>query len=115
MSMEDMSQIVFWDEPLKTSNFTTLLLVRFRGLRRSYNIGPSSRYFLLTPTALQTRTPTWMSKFMPHDNTVFLKDVSSMLSCIQLIGPKACSVISELAHCDMTMKTFRFKVSDFHG
>ncbi|CAG7836779.1 unnamed protein product, partial [Allacma fusca] len=70
------------------------------------------RYKVLTPSRLQTKTPTWMKKFLPADDSVLFHDITSMYSVIQLIGPKSPSILSKVAQRDMKMRPMRSQVVD---
>ena len=54
------------------------------------------RYFVVGPTAQQTRSYDWLRDRLPPDGSVQLNDVTSMYTALDVIGPKAKELLSEL-------------------
>ncbi|XP_074645385.1 pyruvate dehydrogenase phosphatase regulatory subunit, mitochondrial-like isoform X2 [Tubulanus polymorphus] len=65
-------------------------------------------YFMISPTGQQTRGMAWISRHMPREMNVLLSDVTSMYTALNVIGPKAQELLSELTDTSM-------KKTDFHS
>lgn len=66
---------------------------------------------MISPTSQQTRCFHWMRRFLPTDGSIDLKDVTSMYSVINVVGPKARMLLSELSQSDINLQPFTCKVS----
>ena len=53
---------------------------------------PPYRYFMIGPTAQQTRCMAWLVKNLPSHGRVSVRDVTSMYTSINVIGPKGIEV-----------------------
>jgi len=65
-----------------------------------------SRYFLVGPTAQQTRSFDWIRDHLPTDGSVQLNDVTSMYTALDVIGPKAKELLSELTDTPLGKQDF---------
>lgn len=52
-----------------------------------------------------------MRRHLPSDGSIDLKDVTSMYSVINVVGPKAKQILSELSQSDVNLQPFTCKVS----
>ncbi|XP_064639761.1 pyruvate dehydrogenase phosphatase regulatory subunit, mitochondrial-like isoform X2 [Lineus longissimus] len=67
-----------------------------------------SSYFMIAPTTLQTRSFHWLQKHLPKkDRSVLLSDVTSMYTCLNVIGPKAQELLEELTDTSMEKSHFQ--------
>ncbi|KOC68604.1 Pyruvate dehydrogenase phosphatase regulatory subunit, mitochondrial [Habropoda laboriosa] len=66
-------------------------------------------YFMVSPTSQQTRIYQWMSRHLPTDHSVGLHDVTSKYTVINLVGPKATGLLSELSNSDINLSPFTYK------
>ncbi|XP_001607504.2 pyruvate dehydrogenase phosphatase regulatory subunit, mitochondrial [Nasonia vitripennis] len=66
-------------------------------------------YFMVSPTMQQTRIYQWMSRHLPADHSVGLNDVTSKYTVVNVIGPKATQLLSELSHSDLKLSSFTYK------
>jgi pyruvate dehydrogenase phosphatase regulatory subunit len=67
-------------------------------------------FFMVSPSSQQTRIYSWMSKnLQPSDGTVHLDDVTSMYTVINVVGPKASLLLSELSNSDINFQPFTSK------
>jgi len=64
------------------------------------------RYFLVGPTAQQTRSYDWLRDHLPKDGSVQLSDVTSMYTALDVIGPKAKELLSELTDTPLGKQDF---------
>ena len=64
------------------------------------------RYFLVGPTAQQTRSYDWMRDHLPADGSVQLSDVTSMYTALDVIGPKAKELLAELTDTPLGKQDF---------
>lgn len=65
-----------------------------------------NRYFMIAPTAQQTRCFSWLKDHLPKDGTVQLSDVTSMYTALNIIGPKAQELLSELTDTPLGKRDF---------
>ncbi len=65
-----------------------------------------SSYFLIGPTAQQTRSFAWLKDHLPQDGSVQLNDVTSMYTAINVLGPRAQDLLSELTDTSLTKQDF---------
>ena len=71
---------------------------------------------MVGPTAQQTRSFAWLKDHLPKDGSVVLSDVTSMYTSLNVIGPKAQELLSELTDTPLNKQDFMHmtcKVSDF--
>ncbi|XP_014217780.1 pyruvate dehydrogenase phosphatase regulatory subunit, mitochondrial-like [Copidosoma floridanum] len=66
-------------------------------------------YFMVSPTLQQTRIYRWMSRHLPSDHSVGLNDVTSKYTVVNVIGPKASQLLSELSNSDLKLSPFTYK------
>jgi len=64
------------------------------------------RYFLVAPTAQQTRSFDWLRGHLPTDGSVQMNDVTSMYTALDVIGPKANELLSELTDTPLSKQDF---------
>ncbi|XP_052233502.1 pyruvate dehydrogenase phosphatase regulatory subunit, mitochondrial-like isoform X2 [Dreissena polymorpha] len=64
-------------------------------------------FFLIAPTQQQTRCMFWLQKHLPKDGSVQVRDVTSMYSGINLIGPHAQQLLSDVT--ETSTLTHKFK------
>ncbi|XP_043263332.1 pyruvate dehydrogenase phosphatase regulatory subunit, mitochondrial-like [Colletes gigas] len=69
-------------------------------------------YFMVSPTAQQTRIYQWMSRHLPADHSVGLNDVTSKYTVINLVGPKATGLLSELSNSNINLSPFTYKTAN---
>uniref|UniRef100_A0A8C9WI10 Pyruvate dehydrogenase phosphatase regulatory subunit, mitochondrial n=1 Tax=Scleropages formosus TaxID=113540 RepID=A0A8C9WI10_SCLFO len=63
-------------------------------------------FFIISPTDQQVRCWAWIKKHMPSDPQLHLEDVSWKYTALNLIGPRAMDVLSELSYVSMTPEHF---------
>ncbi|XP_015903839.1 pyruvate dehydrogenase phosphatase regulatory subunit, mitochondrial isoform X2 [Parasteatoda tepidariorum] len=73
-------------------------------LRRAHNC-----YFMVSPTAQQTRIGEWMRRHMPKDGSISMSDVTSMYTVLNVVGPKSKELMSELTRTEMDVPGFTCK------
>lgn len=66
-------------------------------------------YFMVSPTSQQTRIYEWMRRNLPSGSSITLSDVTSMYTVINVVGPKARALISELSKTDFNLQSFTYK------
>ena len=54
-------------------------------------------FLLVSPTSQSTRNMKWLKTHVPQDGSVFLSDVTSLYTALNVIGPKAKYLLSELS------------------
>ncbi|XP_076174249.1 pyruvate dehydrogenase phosphatase regulatory subunit, mitochondrial-like [Ptiloglossa arizonensis] len=69
-------------------------------------------YFMVSPTSQQTRIYQWMSRHLPADHSVGLNDVTSKYTVINLVGPKATELLSELSNSNINLSPFTYKTAN---
>ncbi|XP_066597840.1 pyruvate dehydrogenase phosphatase regulatory subunit, mitochondrial-like isoform X2 [Prorops nasuta] len=67
-------------------------------------------YFVVSPTSQQTRVYQWMSRHLPNDHSVGLNDVTSKYTVLNVVGPKATELLSELCNSNINLTPFTYKV-----
>ncbi|XP_075216546.1 pyruvate dehydrogenase phosphatase regulatory subunit, mitochondrial-like isoform X2 [Lycorma delicatula] len=72
-------------------------------------------YFMVSPTSQQTRVYEWMRRNLPKDSPIVLNDVTSMYTVINVVGPKARLLMSELSNSDINLHSFTYKVGQDYG
>ncbi|XP_054720684.1 LOW QUALITY PROTEIN: pyruvate dehydrogenase phosphatase regulatory subunit, mitochondrial-like [Uloborus diversus] len=73
-------------------------------LRRAHNC-----YFMMSPTAQQTRITEWMKRHLPKDGSISLRDVTSMYTVLNIVGPKSKELMCELTRTEMDLPGFTCK------
>jgi len=70
---------------------------------------------MVSPTSQQTRVLDWLKDHLPKDESIQLADITSMYTVVNVIGPKAGALISELSQydVDINVQPFTYKVSNF--
>ncbi|CAG9759384.1 unnamed protein product [Ceutorhynchus assimilis] len=68
----------------------------------------SNSYFMVSPTSQQTRVFEWMKRNLPEKTTVDLNDVTSMYTVLNVVGPKATQLLSELSNSDLKVPPFTY-------
>ncbi|KAG1938618.1 pyruvate dehydrogenase phosphatase regulatory subunit, mitochondrial [Pimephales promelas] len=63
-------------------------------------------FFIISPTDQQVHCWSWIKKHMPNDPQLHLEDVSWKYTALNLIGPRAMDVLSELSYVSMTPEHF---------
>ncbi len=54
-------------------------------------------FLLVSPTSQSTRSMKWLKSHVPEDGSVFLSDVTSLYTALNVIGPKAKYLLAELS------------------
>ena len=54
-------------------------------------------FLLISPTSQSTRSMKWLKSHAPEDGSVFLSDVTSLYTALNVIGPKAKYLLAELS------------------
>lgn len=69
---------------------------------------------MVSPTSQQTRVLDWLKDHLPKDESIQLADITSMYTVVNVIGPKAGALISELSlsDIDINLQPFTFKVCE---
>lgn len=70
---------------------------------------------MVSPTSQQTRVLDWLKDHLPKDESIQLADITSMYTVVNVIGPKAGALISELSQSDIdvNVQPFTYKASNF--
>ncbi|XP_045047673.1 pyruvate dehydrogenase phosphatase regulatory subunit, mitochondrial isoform X4 [Desmodus rotundus] len=63
-------------------------------------------FFMISPTDQQVHCWAWLKKHMPQDSNLLLEDVTWKYTALNLIGPRAVDVLSELSYAPMTPDHF---------
>ncbi|XP_070616787.1 pyruvate dehydrogenase phosphatase regulatory subunit, mitochondrial isoform X2 [Erythrolamprus reginae] len=63
-------------------------------------------FFMISPTDQQVHCWAWLKKHMPKDKNLLLEDVTWKYTALNLIGPRAMDVLSELSYAPMTPEQF---------
>lgn len=67
-------------------------------------------FFMVSPSSQQTRIYEWMENNLPSkDSSIKLSDETSMYTVINVVGPKALMLMSELTNSDVDLPPFRYK------
>ncbi|CAF4164416.1 unnamed protein product [Rotaria sp. Silwood2] len=54
-------------------------------------------FLLISPTSQSTRSMKWLKSHVPEDGSIFLSDVTSLYTALNVIGPKAKYLLAELS------------------
>lgn len=65
-------------------------------------------YFTVSPTSQQTRVFEWMKRNLQPKTPVVLNDVTSMYTVLNVVGPKAIELLSELSNSDFKMEPYTY-------
>lgn len=57
----------------------------------------SISFLLISPTSQSTRSMKWLKSHVPEDGSIFLSDVTSLYTALNVIGPKAKYLLAELS------------------
>lgn len=70
---------------------------------------------MVSPTSQQTRVLDWLKDHLPKDESIQLADITSMYTVVNVIGPKAGNLISELSQSDIDInfQPFTYKASKY--
>lgn len=63
-------------------------------------------FFIISPTDQQVHGWSWLKQHIPKDNQLHLEDVTWKYTALNLIGPRAMDVLSELSYVPMTPDHF---------
>lgn len=63
---------------------------------------------MVSPTSQQTRVYEWMKRNLQPNTRVVLNDVTSMYTVLNVVGPKANQLLSELSNSDLKMSPFSY-------
>ncbi|XP_062922770.1 pyruvate dehydrogenase phosphatase regulatory subunit, mitochondrial [Mobula hypostoma] len=63
-------------------------------------------FFIISPTDQQVHCWSWLKQHIPRDNQLQLEDVTWKYTALNLIGPRAMDVLSELSYVPMTPDHF---------
>lgn len=63
-------------------------------------------FFMISPTDQQVHCWAWLHKYLPKDSNLLLEDVTWKYTALNLIGPRAVDVLSELSYAPMTPDHF---------
>ncbi|XP_052022146.1 pyruvate dehydrogenase phosphatase regulatory subunit, mitochondrial isoform X2 [Apodemus sylvaticus] len=63
-------------------------------------------FFMISPTDQQVHCWAWLNKYLPKDSNLLLEDVTWKYTALNLIGPRAVDVLSELSYAPMTPEHF---------
>ncbi|XP_054390093.1 pyruvate dehydrogenase phosphatase regulatory subunit, mitochondrial isoform X2 [Pongo abelii] len=63
-------------------------------------------FFMISPTDQQVHCWAWLKKHRPRDSSLLLEDVTWKYTALNLIGPRAVDVLSELSYAPMTPDHF---------
>ncbi|VVC25267.1 Hypothetical protein CINCED_3A003153 [Cinara cedri] len=71
-------------------------------------------YLMVSPTSQQTRVLDWLKDHLPKDESIQLADITSMYTVVNVIGPKAGALMSELSQSDieLNVQPFTYKTVD---
>ncbi|NXR55385.1 PDPR phosphatase, partial [Hippolais icterina] len=63
-------------------------------------------FFMISPTDQQVHCWTWLKNHLPVDSNLVVEDVTWKYTALNLIGPRAVDVLSELSYAPMTAEHF---------
>ena len=69
---------------------------------------------MIGPTAQQTRSLSWLTSHLPRDASVQLSDVTSMYTALNVIGPKAEELLSNLTDTPLSKDKFTLMSCQVH-
>ncbi|XP_070203054.1 pyruvate dehydrogenase phosphatase regulatory subunit, mitochondrial-like isoform X3 [Littorina saxatilis] len=66
-----------------------------------------NHFYMICPATQQSRAWTWLARHMPQDGSVHLRDVTSMFSGINIIGPHAQQLLADVSDISTSRSDFR--------
>uniref|UniRef100_A0A8D0GQS0 Pyruvate dehydrogenase phosphatase regulatory subunit, mitochondrial n=1 Tax=Sphenodon punctatus TaxID=8508 RepID=A0A8D0GQS0_SPHPU len=63
-------------------------------------------FFMISPTDQQVHCWAWLKRHMPSDSNLLMEDVTWKYTALNLIGPRAVDVLSELSYAPVTQEHF---------
>ncbi|KAM7303051.1 pyruvate dehydrogenase phosphatase regulatory subunit, mitochondrial [Ixodes scapularis] len=72
----------------------------------------ANRYFMVSPTAQQTRIAKWVRRHLPRDGSVSLRDVTSLYTVLYVLGPKSRSLLEEVTGREIDLEPFTCQEMD---
>ncbi|KAK7505724.1 hypothetical protein BaRGS_00002995 [Batillaria attramentaria] len=66
-----------------------------------------NKYYMICPATQQSRAWAWLTRHMPSDGSVHLRDATSMFSGINIIGPHAQQLLADVTDISTTRTDFR--------
>lgn len=72
----------------------------------------TNSYFMVSPTSQQTRIYDWISRNLPKNSSIMLKDVTSMYTVINVVGPKSHNLLSKLSGSTIKIPPLTYKYLD---
>lgn len=72
-----------------------------------------NRYFMVSPTAQQTRIAKWVRRHLPRDGSVSLRDVTSLYTVLYILGPKSRALLEEVTDQEIQVEPFTCQEMDF--
>ncbi|XP_044519048.1 pyruvate dehydrogenase phosphatase regulatory subunit, mitochondrial [Gracilinanus agilis] len=63
-------------------------------------------FFMISPSDQQVHCWSWLKRHMPENDILFLEDVTWKYTALNLIGPRAMAVLSELSYAPLTPDHF---------
>ncbi|XP_052816220.1 pyruvate dehydrogenase phosphatase regulatory subunit, mitochondrial-like isoform X2 [Mya arenaria] len=87
----------------------TAMLNKHGGYENDCSIVPlrDNTFFLIAPTSQQTRCMFWLQKHLPKDGSVQVRDVTSMYSGLNLVGPHAQQLLSDVTETSTLKHDFK--------
>jgi pyruvate dehydrogenase phosphatase regulatory subunit len=64
------------------------------------------RFMIISPVTQQTRNMKWLSEHFPEDGSVLMSDITSLYAAINVVGPKAIDLLSELTDESLSKQDF---------
>jgi glycine cleavage system aminomethyltransferase T/glycine/D-amino acid oxidase-like deaminating enzyme len=68
-------------------------------------------YLFVTSTASQTRDFVWLKRNIPEGSRVFVRDITSGLPMLALMGPRSRQLLEEVTGADLSNRAFPFATS----
>jgi glycine cleavage system aminomethyltransferase T/glycine/D-amino acid oxidase-like deaminating enzyme len=68
-------------------------------------------FLVVTVAASQVRDLTWIRRSVPSDAHVFMRDITSGMPMLSLMGPKSRAILEELSDADLSNAAFPFATS----
>jgi len=61
---------------------------------------------IISPVTQQTRSTKWLKEHFPADGSVLMSDITSLYAAINVVGPKAIDLLSELTDESLSKTDF---------
>jgi pyruvate dehydrogenase phosphatase regulatory subunit len=61
---------------------------------------------VISPVTQQTRNMKWLSEHFPEGGSVLMSDITSLYAAINVVGPKAIDLLSELTDESLSKQDF---------